>query len=45
MEGDQPVHAQKPLQPLTCVQEHCPGETGIPLSLLTVLPLATGLPS
>ena len=32
MEGDQPVHshshAQQPL-----VQEHCPGETGLPLSL------------
>ena len=28
MEGDQPVqshsHAQQPLQPQTCVQEHCP---------------------
>ena len=34
MEGDQPVqshsHTQQPLQPQTCVQEHCPGETGIP---------------
>ena len=33
MEGDQPVwshsHAQQPLQPQTCVQEHCPGETGV----------------
>ena len=31
MEGDQPVqshsHTQQPLQPQTCVQEHCPGET------------------
>ena len=38
MEGDQPVqshsHAQQPLQPQTCVQEHCPGETGLPLSIL-----------
>ena len=29
-EDDQPVqiysHAQQPLQPQTCVQEHCPGE-------------------
>ena len=36
MEGDQPVqshtHAQQPLQPQTCVQEHCPGETGLPIS-------------
>ena len=35
MEGDQQVqshsHAQQPLQPHTCVQEHCPGETGLPL--------------
>ena len=35
VEGDQPVqshsHAQQPLQPQTCVQEHCPGETGLPL--------------
>ena len=34
MEGDQPVqshsHAQQPLQQQTCVQEHCPGETGPP---------------
>ena len=33
MEGDQPVqslsHAQQPLQPQICVQEHCPGETGL----------------
>ena len=32
MEGDQLVqshsHAQQPLKP--CVQEHCPGETGLP---------------
>ena len=37
MEGDQSVqshsHVQQPLQPQTCVQEHCPGgETGLPLS-------------
>ena len=36
-EGYQPVqshnHAQQPLQPQTCVQEHCPGETGLPLSV------------
>ena len=36
MEGDQPVqchsHVQQPLQPQTCVQEHCPGETGLPSS-------------
>ena len=34
MEGDQPVqsdgYTQQPLQPQTCVQEHCPGETGLP---------------
>ena len=34
--GDQPVqshnHAQQPLQPQTCVQDHCPGETGLPSS-------------
>ena len=38
MEGDQPFqshsHAQQPLQPQTCAQEHdCPGETGLPLSV------------
>ena len=37
MEGDQPVqshsHTQQPLQPRTCVQEHCPGETGLPSSV------------
>ena len=37
MEGDQPVqsHSQapQPLQPHTCVQEHCPGETGLPWSV------------
>ena len=37
MEGDQPIqshsHAQQPLQPQTCVQEHCPGETGLPSSV------------
>ena len=41
MEGDQPVqshtHAQQPLQPLTCVHEHCPGETGLPLSVFQAL--------
>ena len=34
MEGDQLVqshsHAQQPLKSQTCVQEHCPGETGLP---------------
>ena len=37
MDGDQPVqshsHAQQPLQPQTCVQEHCPGEVGLPSSV------------
>ena len=37
MGGDQPVqshsHAQPPLQPQTSVQEHCHGETGLPLSV------------
>ena len=37
MEGDQPVqshsHAQQPLQPQTCVQEHFPGKTGLPLAV------------
>ena len=37
MEGDIPVqshsHAQQPLQPQTCVQEHWPGETGLPSSV------------
>ena len=37
MEGDQPVqshsHAQQPLQPQTSVQEHCPGEAGLPSSV------------
>ena len=37
IEGHQPVqshtHAHQPLQPHTCVQEHCPGETGLPSSL------------
>ena len=39
MEVDQPVqshsHAQQPLQPQTCVQEHCPRETAVdyPLSV------------
>ena len=37
VEGDQPVqshsHAEQPLQPQTCVQEHCPGETGLPSSV------------
>ena len=37
LEGDQPVqshsHAQHPLQPQTSVQEHCPGETGLPSSV------------
>ena len=37
MEGDQPVqsrsNAQQPLQPQTCVQEHCPGEKELPSSV------------
>ena len=37
MEGDQPVQSdtdtQQPLQPQTCVQEHCSDETGLPLSV------------
>ena len=37
MEGAQLVQsnsrAQQPLQPQTCVQEHCPGETGLPSSV------------
>ena len=37
MEGHQPIqshsHAQQPLQPQTCVQEHCPGETDLPSSV------------
>ena len=37
MEGDQPVQShsrlQQPLQPQSCVQEHCPGGTGLPLSV------------
>ena len=41
MEGDQPVqthsHTQQVLQPHTCVQEHCPGETGIPSSVFQVV--------
>ena len=41
-EGDQPVqsrgHAQQqPFQPQTCVQEHCPGETGLPSSVFQVV--------
>ena len=36
-QGDQPVqshiHAQQPFQPWTCVQEHCPGETGLSSSV------------
>ena len=35
--GDQPVqshsNAQQPSQAQTCVQEHCPGETGLPSSV------------
>ena len=41
MEGDQPLqshsHAQlEPLQPHTksCAQEHCPGDTGLPSSVI-----------
>ena len=41
MEGDQPVqshsYAQQPLQPQTCVQEHCPGETGFPASVFQAI--------
>ena len=41
LEGDQAVqshgHAQQPLQPQTCVQEHCPGETGLPSSVFQAL--------
>ena len=41
MEGDQPVqslsHAQQPLQPQTCVQEHCPGATGLPSSVFQAI--------
>ena len=37
MEGGQLVqshsHAQQPLQQQTCVQEHCPGEIGLPSSI------------
>ena len=37
VEGNQPVqshgHAQQPLQPQICVLKHCPGETGLPLSV------------
>ena len=37
MEGDQQVqshnHAQQSLKPQTWVQEHCPGETGLPSSV------------
>ena len=38
MEGDQSVqshsHVQQPMQPQACVQEHCPGKTGLPSSVL-----------
>ena len=41
MKGDQPVqshiHAQQPLQPQSCVPEHCPGETGPPSSVFPSL--------
>ena len=37
MEGNHPVqshsHAQQPLKPQISVQEHCPGETGLPSSV------------
>ena len=38
MEGDRQFkatcsHTQQPLQPQACVQEHCPGETGLPSSV------------
>ena len=39
MEGDQPVkshsYAQQPLQSQICVQEHCPGETGLPSTFVS----------
>ena len=41
IEGDQPVqshsHTQQPLQPQACVQEYCPGETGLPLSVFQAI--------
>ena len=47
-EGDQPVqshsHTQQPLQPLTCVQEHCPGETGLPLSVFQAISEMSQIP-
>ena len=30
-------HAQQPLQPQSCVQENCPGETGLPSSAFQVV--------
>ena len=30
-------HAQQPLQPHTCVQEHCNGEKGLPLSVFQAI--------
>ena len=42
MEGYQPVqshsHAQQPLQAQICVQEHCPGETGLHSSVFPEYP-------
>ena len=41
LEGNQPVqshsHTQQSLQPQTCVQEHCPGETGLPSSVVQAI--------
>ena len=41
MEGDQPVqshsHTQQPVQPLTRMQEHCPGETELPSSVFQAI--------
>ena len=41
IEGAQPFqnhnHTQQPLQPQTCVQEHCPGETGLPSSVFQAI--------
>ena len=39
MDGDQPVqnhsHAHQPLQPQTCVQEHCSSDIGTPFVSFT----------
>ena len=31
------INSQQPLQPQTCVQEHCPGETGFPSSVFQAI--------